>query len=200
MTSGGNDKWIELHRRLAGPGDATDARESWRTLAEEVRQLCRGFLRGRAEEIEEATQESLLAIARAMRREGPRAEQAMFAWVRTVARHECIRVTNPRSKVRLVTTQFVEGPPSSGGIESGPAMLVPRAATSSEETVRVRTTLERLDPDCRRILVLRMEGYRYAEIAEMRRQPLAAAQKKGQRCEEKFVTVYTELSVGTTRP
>ena len=100
MTSGGNDKWIEFHRRLAGPGDATDARESWRTLAEEVRQLCRGFLRGRAEEIEEATQESLLAIARAMRRGGPRAEQAMFAWVRTVARHECIRVTNPRSKVR----------------------------------------------------------------------------------------------------
>lgn len=111
-------------------------------------------LTGDADMAEDVAQESFLRL---LEREVP--EEGVRSWLFTVGTN----LVRDRTRTRSRRRRLLEAEDYGRERSAGPDEQVER----KERVQRVRAALDELKPRDRKILLLREEGFRYAEIAEM---------------------------------
>ncbi|MEJ7876305.1 MAG: sigma-70 family RNA polymerase sigma factor [Solirubrobacterales bacterium] len=107
------------------------------------------------DDAEDALQRAALIL---LEKAPPHPPGRLAAWMHVVTKREALAVR--RERERLLANEVPAGTPSSSPC--------PAECAERREWARARArTLHRLKPDERRALVLRAEGYSYAEISEL---------------------------------
>jgi RNA polymerase sigma factor (sigma-70 family) len=108
-----------------------------------------------ADDADDALQRATLIL---LEKAPPHPPGRLAAWMHVVTKREALAVR--RERERLLANEVPAGAPSSSPC--------PAERAERREWARARAkTLHRLKPDERRALVLRAEGYSYAEISEL---------------------------------
>lgn len=143
-------------------------------------------LTGDADAAQDVAQETFIRL---LDHEVP--EESMESWLFTVATN----LVRDRSRTRQRRRELLEAEDYGPEPPTRPDERVERA----ERVERVREALDRLKPRDRRILLLREEGFRYSEIAEMIGVKASSVGTILARALDRFEEAYRELDDSVDR-
>lgn len=161
-------------RSAAQAGDTAALARFYHAYQPPVYALCCRML-GRPEDAEDATQAAFVSAFRAL--PGFRGQSRMRTWLYRIAVNECLNLLRKRRNRPEPLEEVAE--------IASPSGLPPA------ERIAIRTTLTRVRPEHRAILILRYwEELSYEEIAEVLKLSLPAMKMRLHRARAEFERIY----------
>jgi RNA polymerase sigma-70 factor (ECF subfamily) len=181
----GPDADFELVRRYLDGGDAQAFAVLVRRHRPMVRRLLAGLLRGEPEELEDAEQETFLAVSRSLA--GFRFRSSLATWIYSVARRRALGLLRSGRRRRQGLERLRRLPP-----DPPPDPLEPLLA--GERSQRLLRAFQGLPAGDRQLVMMReVEGFSLAEIAGLIRAPVGTVKSRLHRARARLARAVEAL-------